>query len=182
MFSQCYHRPLYCSIQPLLTVYLNSMAMALSWVCCEHSYLLTLNIGRHDLILLIVFFTNRHVVVRLIRAKYVEPELLKNINTIQKYSDADQTVCHVKKYLCANQTICDIPKYHMLIQTGGQNQTNIDLLNHPCRFLSSPSFSPSLPIPQYLILSFYPLCLIPRHNLPVFISHKKRMIHMYDHH
>jgi hypothetical protein len=62
----------------------------------------------------------------------------------------------------------------------GPNQLNVDLDLKPILLSLSPlTFSPSLPNPQYLILSFYALCLIPRYVLSVLISHKKCTMFKY---
>ncbi len=71
----------------------------------------------------------------------------------------------------------------MLIQTIGQNQPNVDLNLKPTPLSLPPlTFSPSLPNPQYLALSFCTLCLIPLYVLPVQIPHKKCMMFHYDYH
>ena len=74
---------------------------------------------------------------------------------------------------------CDIQKYFMLIYAIGQNQLNVDLDLKPTLLslsLSPLTFFPSLPNPQYLVLSFCALCLIPQYVLPALIPHKKRMM------
>ncbi len=58
----------------------------------------------------------------------------------------------------------------------------LTLIWNPLRSLSPFTFSPSLPNPQYLVLSFCALCLIPHYVLPVLISHKKRMMFEYGYH
>ncbi len=92
--------------------------------------------------------------------------------------DVDCTVYIVSKYLCvdmAKNTLC-------WFRTIGQNQIIVPDLRSTLFSLPSSIFSPSLPNPQYLVLSFCAFCLTPRYVLPALIPHKKRMMFEYDYH
>ena len=100
----------------------------------------------------------------IIRAKDVEPKLSGNVNILKKYSDADKTICQCKKYLCVDMAILRYPKILCWFRLWVKCKPMLTYLTTHAIF----QFSSSL-----LVLSFYPLCLIPRHDLPVFGSHKK---------
>jgi len=117
---------------------------------------------------------------RVIRAKVVVPEKLLDVNIFSKNTLIPIVLFTLSQNnVCLDMASCDIQKYFMLIYAIGQNQLNVDLDLKPMPLslsLSPLTFSPSLPNPQYLVLSFCALCLIPRYVLPALIPHKKRMM------
>jgi hypothetical protein len=116
---------------------------------------------------------------RVIWVKVVAPEKLLDLNTFSKNTLMLILLFTLSQNnLCVDMAICDIQKYLCWF-----DQLNVDLNLKPTPLSLPPlMFSPSLPNPQYLVLSFCTLCLIPLYILPVLIPHKKRMIIEYDYH
>ncbi len=116
---------------------------------------------------------------RVIQVKVVMPEKLLDVNTFPKIPWCRFYYIHCLKiisvliwlFVISKNTLCWF------------NQLNVDLNLKLTPFSLPPlSFSPSLPISQYLVLSFCTLCLIPHYFSPVLIPHKKRMMFGYDYH
>ncbi len=116
---------------------------------------------------------------RVLRVKVVAPEKLLDINTFPKIPWCQFYYLHCLKIISVLIWLFAISKNTLC----WFDRLNVDLNLKPTPFSLPPlRFSPSLPILQYLVLSFCTLCLIPLYISPVLIPHKKHMMFEYHFH
>ncbi len=115
--------------------------------------------------------------------KVVAPEKLLNVNTFPKIPWCRFHYLHYLKISLCWYGQFRYPKI-LYIDLGLSVKTKITVLDFKPTPFSLPlsMFSPSLPNPQYLILSLSVFRLFPHYVLPAVISHKKRMMFKYDYH